>query len=59
MGTVMGIFMLEKLWSWVNDYVPIEEMATAVAGKIYEEAGVPIAYLKPRQVFRNKLKRTS
>ena len=41
-GTVLGIFLLEKLWSAINQMVPINDMAEDAIDTMYRETGMPV-----------------
>ena len=40
-GTVFGIFILEKLWAMINGFLPINQMAEDAVDKMYQGSGMP------------------
>ena len=51
-GTVLGIFLLEKLWSAINQMVPINDMAEDAIDTMYRETGMPVM-LKSKPTIKN------
>ena len=51
-GTVLGIFVLEKLWSAINQMVPINDMAEDAIDTMYRETGMPVM-LKSKPTMGN------
>ena len=51
-GTVLAIFLLEKLWSAINQMVPINDMAEDAIDSLYRETGMPVM-LKSKPTIKN------
>ena len=53
-GTVMGIFVLEWLWSSINKMVPINDIAEDAVDKMYQSSGMPVM-LRKKSTIPNKM----
>ena len=51
-GTVLGIFILEKMWSLFNKMIPINDLAEDAIDNMYGESGMPVM-LKTKPNIRN------
>ena len=59
-GTVLAIFLLEKLWAAINGFVPINQMAEEALDKMYEDSDMPRWGLnKPKQFVEKMISDTT